>query len=78
MKQNYTTEDLLLYVSGEGSEDWRTDLREALVSDGSLLLQFREARKWDRFFSRLRFRPSDKSLNTIKDHARQSTVIALC
>jgi hypothetical protein len=78
MKHNYTTEDLLLYVSGEGGEDWRTDLSKALMSDRGLLLQFREIRKWNRFFARLRFKPSNNSLNTIKDHARQSMIIALC
>ena len=78
MKHQYTTEDLLWYVSGEGSESWRQDLREQMFGDRDLLLEYREVRKWDRFLSKLRFQPSVSSVDTIMDHAKRSMVIALC
>ena len=78
MKQNYTTEDLLLYVSGEGSRNWRTDFRENLFDDKNLTLEFREVKRWERLMNKLLFQPSDRSLNKIKDYARQSMTIALC
>ena len=78
MKHNYTTEDLLLYVSGEGSKNWRTDLRNDLFDDKELTLQFREVKRWERLMNKLIFQPSERSLNTIKDYARQSMTIALC
>lgn len=78
MKHNYTTEDLLLFVSGEGADDWRNELRENLFEDSEMLLQFREVKKWDRFLSRLRIRPSARSLDSVKEYARQSMIVALC
>lgn len=78
MKHNYTTQDLWLYASGEGSETWRNTLRNTLLKDRQLLLEFREVKKWSRYLGKMRLSPSNNAIQKILDYAHRSNVVALC
>jgi hypothetical protein len=81
MENNYTTEDILYYISGEGSANWRDDMHVAITSDGKMLKDYRNMRKWDLLLSKIakiKRSPSMQALQNVKDYARQQLVVSLC
>lgn len=81
MENSYTTEDILYYISGEGSSNWREDVHVAITSDDEMLRTFRSIRKWDLFLSKIvqiKQSPSMQALQNVKDYARQQMVVSLC